>query len=89
MGTGPQEDAWTVYGRVKTGLDVTGVVQFQGLHLDRVLSLDEANTFVEDAITTYGEGAVECVIVLLQGGRDSYGTRRVMRRVNNARAWWE
>ena len=83
------QDAFTVYGRVKLGLDVVGQVTFHGLHLDRAPTLEQANAFVEDAIATYKEPCVTCVIVRLVGGRDSYGTRRVIRRVNDAKAWWE
>lgn len=82
-------DAWTVYGRAKTGLTKAGVVEMRGLHLDRAPSLQMANSFVEDAIKAYGLGAVECVIVELKNGDDKYGTRRVIRRVSNAKAWWE
>jgi hypothetical protein len=83
------ERRWTVYGRVKTGLDATGVVQFRGLHLDRAKSLDEANAFVEDALATHGPGRVECVIVVLKYGVDVHNERAVIRRLNNFNAWWE
>jgi hypothetical protein len=82
-------DAWTVYGRAKTGLNVRGEVEFRGVHLDRAPSLEMANSFVEDAIAAHGEPCVECVIVQLRNGIDKYGTRRVVRRVSNAKAWWE
>jgi hypothetical protein len=82
-------DTFVVYGRVKTGLTQQGEVVMRGLHLDRAPSLEMANSFVEDAIAEYKEGSVECVIVQLIGGRDSYGSRRVIRRVSNGRAWFE
>lgn len=82
-------DAWTVYGRAKIGLTQQGAVKMIGLHLDRAPSLEMANSFVEDAIKAYGLGAVECVIVELKNGDDKFGTRRVVRRVSNAKAWWE
>lgn len=82
-------NAWTVYGRVKSGLNVRGEVQFKGLHLDRAPSLEMANAFVEDAIKAHGEPCVECVIVELRHGEDKYGMRRIVRRVSNARAWFE
>lgn len=80
---------WTVYGRVRDGLDGQGVVQFRGLHLDRAPSLEMANSFVEDAITEFNEACVECVIVELKYGDDKHGERRVIRRVSQAKAWWE
>ena len=80
---------WTIYGRVKTGLDPRGVVQFHGLHFDRLHSLELANAFVDDAIARYGKGAVECVIVELRHGDDTPATRRVIRRVNDAQSWFE
>lgn len=83
------DDRWTVYGRVRDGLDGKGVVQFRGLHLDRATSLEMANSFVEDAIATYNEACVECVIVFLKNGREDYATRTVVRRVSNAKAWFE
>jgi hypothetical protein len=83
------DDTWTVYGKVRTGVAKHGEVEIKGLHLDRAPTLEMANSFVEDAIAAYKEPAVECVIVHLKDGRDSYGTRRVIRRVSNARAWWE
>ena len=70
LSMGPKEDAWTVYGRVKTGMTQQGVVEFKGLHLDRAPSLEQANAFVEAAIAEYKEGAVECVIVHLKDGED-------------------
>jgi len=82
-------DCWTVYGRVKRGLSAVGSVEFRGLHLDRAPSLEMANSFVQEAIDEYGEGAVDCVIVHLVTGTDAPGTRRVVRRVSNGRAWWE
>jgi len=83
------EDRWTVYGRVRTGVTQRGEVEIRGLHLERAPSVEMANSFVEDAITQYKEPAVECVIVQLKDGRDSYGTRRVIRRVSDGKAWWE
>jgi hypothetical protein len=82
-------NTWTVYGRVKTGLTRQGVVEFRGLHLDRAPSLEMANSLVEDAIREYQEPCVECVIVELLNGEDKYGMRRIVRRVSNARAWFE
>jgi hypothetical protein len=82
-------DTYTVYGRVKTGLTRWGEVEFKALSLERAPSLEMANSFVEDAIATYKEPCVECVIVELRGDRDSYGSRRVVRRLNDAKAWWE
>jgi hypothetical protein len=89
LAAAPEPDKWTVYGRVRDGLDGKGVVQMKGLHLDRAPSLEMANSFVEDAIATYNEACVECVIVHLKGGKDTYGTRRIVRRVSNGKAWWE
>jgi hypothetical protein len=89
LASDPQPDTWTVYGRVKTGLDAAGVVQMQGLHLDRAPTLEQANAFVEAAIAKHKEGAVECVIVHLKNSEDKYGTRRVLRRVSGGKAWWE
>jgi hypothetical protein len=83
------DDTYTVYGRVKTGLSQRGEVEIKGLHLERAPSLEMANSFIEDAITRYKEPAVEAVIVQLIGGRDSYGSRRVIRRVSGGRAWFE
>jgi hypothetical protein len=80
---------WTVYGRVKTGLDAAGVVQMQGLHLDRATSIEEANAFVEAAIAKYGWACVECVIVELKHGVDVHNERAVVRRLANFNAWWE
>lgn len=82
------DDVYTVYGRVKTGLDAAGVVQFAGLHLDRT-TLERANALVDDAIYINKEPCVEAVIVLLQRGEDKYGMRRVVRRVSNGKAWFE
>jgi hypothetical protein len=82
-------DTWTVYGRAKTGLNLRGEVEFKGVHLDRAPSLEMANSFVEDAIKEHGEACVECVIVQLKQGVDKFGMRRVIRRVSNAKAWWE
>jgi hypothetical protein len=83
------EDTWTVYGRVTTGLSVRGEVEIKGLHLDRAPSLEQANAFVEDAIAKYKEPCVQCVIVHLKDGRDCYGSRRVIRRVSDGKAWFE
>ena len=83
------DDTYTVYGKVRTGVMERGEVEIKGLHLDRAPTLEMANSFIEDAIARYKEPAVEAVIVELKDGRDSYGTRRVVRRVNNARAWFE
>ena len=83
------EDKWTVYGRVKTGLDAVGQVQMRGLHLDRAASLEQANAFVEAAIAQFKEPCVLCVIVFLKDGRDDPTTRRVVRRVSEAKAWFE
>ena len=82
-------DTWTVYGRVTIGMSQRGEVQIRGLHLDRAPTLEQANSFVEDAIEKYKEPCVECVIVLLKDGRDVYGSRRVVRRVSQGKAWWE
>lgn len=83
------DDRWTVYGRAKAGLDMLGIVQFRGVHLDRAPSLEMANSFVEDAIKRYGQACVTCVIVELRHGVDHSSTRRVIRRVGEGRAWWE
>ena len=80
---------WTVYGRVKTGIDVAGQVIMRGLHLDRAPSLDMANSFVDEAIEKYGEACVECVIVELKTGVDTPSERRIVRRVSNFKSWWE
>ena len=82
-------NVYTVYGRVKTGLEQWGEVKFHALSLERAPSYEMANAFVEEAIATYREPCVECVIVELKDGRDSYGSRLVIRRVSNAKAWWE
>lgn len=82
-------NAYTVYGRVKTGVSVRGEVEIKGLHLDRAPSYEMANAFVDEAIATYKEPCVECVIVELKEGRDAYGSRLVIRRVSGGRAWFE
>ena len=81
-------DSFTVYGKVVTGLSQRGEAEVKGLHLERAPSLEMANSFVEDALAEY-KGGVTCVIVQLIGGRDSYGSRRVIRRISGGRAWFE
>ena len=81
-------DSFTVYGKVVTGLTQRGEVEVKGLHLERAPSLEMANSFVEDALAEY-KGGVTCVIVQLKDGRDSYGSRRIVRRVGEGRAWFE
>jgi hypothetical protein len=79
---------WVVYGRVKTGVDEVGQVVIQGLHRQSV-PLDEANAYIEDAITKHGAGAVDAVLVELKYGLDRHGERRVIRRLNDFKSWWE
>jgi hypothetical protein len=79
---------WTVYGRVRTGVNAKGAVTFRGFHAEALPSKDMAVSFVMDGVMKYG-GGLDCVVVRLANGEDRHGEREVIYRQGQGKAWWE
>lgn len=88
MNVDNQNTRWTVYGRVRTGVDGKGRVTFRGFHADRLTSRDMAVSFVMEGVMKHG-GGLDCVVVRLANGEDKHGEREVVFRQGEGRAWWE
>ena len=85
MGLSNPLTKWTVYGRKQA--DVRKRVVTAGVHADRLDTLAAADAFLTQQIML--GGYVEAVIVELLYGEDKPHERRVIRRVNEGKAWWE
>lgn len=88
MNVDNQNTRWTVYGRVRTGVDLQGRVQTRGFHADRLTSRDAAVSFVMDGVMKYA-GGLDAVVVRLADGEDRHGQREVIYRQGEGKAWWE
>lgn len=79
---------WTVYGRVRTGVDAQGRVISRGFHADRLRSKEAAVHFVTDGVLQF-KGGLDAVVVRLANGEDKHGEREVIYRQGEGKAWWE
>lgn len=79
---------WTVYGRLRTGVNLDGRVTTRGFHAEKLTSMEAAVHYVMSGFITHG-AALDAVVVELKYGEDKHEERTVIHRVGQGKAWWE
>ena len=79
---------WTVYGRRRVSVDLSGRIVTAGFHADRLISHEAAIHMCMSGYLKYGD-ALDAVVVELLYGHDKHDERRVIHRVGQGRSWWE